>query len=142
MPGEETTFTAFLLSMDLKATACSRFRVNQLNFQTRMTSKGGVRPAPLLDHLPELWPVGDPAALGLVYVLAGNDVAVGFRVVLQRSKLDTLGYRAAGVRGCLCSMCKFSSYIVSPMQHDLPSPFLQARATPSREQPPNRNPDA
>ena len=36
----ETTRMPFLLSMDLKATACSRLRVNRLNFQTRMTSKG------------------------------------------------------------------------------------------------------
>ena len=36
----ETTRMPFRLSMDLKATACSRFLVNRLNFQTRMTSKG------------------------------------------------------------------------------------------------------
>ena len=30
----------FFLSMDLKATACSRLRVKRENFQTKMTSKG------------------------------------------------------------------------------------------------------
>ena len=29
-------------SMDLKATACSRWRVKRLNFQTRITWKGAV----------------------------------------------------------------------------------------------------
>ncbi len=29
-------------SMDLKATACSRFRVKRLNFQTRMISNGAL----------------------------------------------------------------------------------------------------
>ncbi|MDE2837677.1 MAG: hypothetical protein OXL97_09260 [Chloroflexota bacterium] len=36
----ETTRMPFFLSMDLKATACSRFRVNLENFQTRMTLNG------------------------------------------------------------------------------------------------------
>ena len=36
----DTTRMPLRLSMDLKATACSRLRVNRLNFQTRMTSKG------------------------------------------------------------------------------------------------------
>ena len=36
----DTTLIPFLLSMDLKATACSRLRVNLENFQTRITSKG------------------------------------------------------------------------------------------------------
>ena len=35
-------------SMDLKATACSRLRVNRLNFQTRMISKGALGLLPSL----------------------------------------------------------------------------------------------
>ncbi len=36
----ETTRTPLRLSMDLKATACSRLRVNLLNFQTKISRKG------------------------------------------------------------------------------------------------------
>ena len=36
----ETTRMPFLRSMDLKATACSRLRVNLENFQTRISPKG------------------------------------------------------------------------------------------------------
>ena len=36
----DTTRMPLRLSIDLKATACSRFRVNRLNFQTRMISNG------------------------------------------------------------------------------------------------------
>ena len=36
----ETTRTPLRLSMDLNATACSRFRVNLENFQTRISLKG------------------------------------------------------------------------------------------------------
>ena len=36
----ETTRMPFFLSIDLKATACSRLRVNLENFQTRMTLNG------------------------------------------------------------------------------------------------------
>ncbi len=38
----ETTRMPLRLSMDLKATACSRLRVNLENFQTRITWKGAV----------------------------------------------------------------------------------------------------
>ena len=38
----ETTRMPFLRNIDLKATACSRFLVNRLNFQTKMTSKGAL----------------------------------------------------------------------------------------------------
>ena len=38
----ETTRTPFLRSMDLKATACSRFRVKRENFQTRISWKGAL----------------------------------------------------------------------------------------------------
>ena len=38
----ETTRIPLRRSMDLKATACSRLRVNLENFQTRMTWKGAV----------------------------------------------------------------------------------------------------
>ena len=46
--------------------------------------EGGFGLAALLDHLPELGPVGDAAALGLVHVLAGHGVAVGLGVLLER----------------------------------------------------------
>ena len=46
--------------------------------------EGGFGLATLLDHLPELGSVGDAAALGLVHVLAGDGVAVGLGVVLER----------------------------------------------------------
>ena len=36
----ETTRTPRRLSMDLNATACSRFRVNRENFQTRISLNG------------------------------------------------------------------------------------------------------
>ena len=36
----ETTRTPLRLSMDLKATACSRLRVNLENFQTKISLKG------------------------------------------------------------------------------------------------------
>ena len=36
----DTTRTPLRRSMDLKATACSRLRVNRLNFQTRISRKG------------------------------------------------------------------------------------------------------
>ncbi len=36
----DTTRMPLRRSMDLKATACSRLRVNRENFQTRMTSNG------------------------------------------------------------------------------------------------------
>ena len=38
----ETTRMPLRRSMDLKATACSRLRVNLENFQTRITSKGAL----------------------------------------------------------------------------------------------------
>ena len=38
----ETTLMPFRLSMDLKATACSRFRVNRENFQTRISLNGAL----------------------------------------------------------------------------------------------------
>ena len=49
--------------------------------------EGGLRMAALLDHLPELGPVGDAAAFGLVHVLAGHGVAVGPGVFLERPQL-------------------------------------------------------
>ena len=36
----ETTRMPLRLSMDLNATACSRFRVNRENFQTKISRKG------------------------------------------------------------------------------------------------------
>ena len=49
--------------------------------------KGSVGLGALLDHLPELGPVGDEAARGLVHVLAGDGVAVGLGVVFKRPQL-------------------------------------------------------
>ncbi len=51
-------------------------------------SEGAVVGARLVEHPPELWAVGDAAALGLVDVLAGDEVAVLLGVVAQRAQLD------------------------------------------------------
>ena len=45
----------------------------------------------LVDHVAELGPIGDAAALGLVHVLAGPGVAVGLGLVPQRPKLGCHG---------------------------------------------------
>ena len=77
--------------------------------------------AALVDHVAELGPVGDTAALGLVHVLAGHGVAVVLGVVAQRPKLGGDGevYVLSvagdpGVEGCrgqglklLLHMCSF-----------------------------------
>ena len=47
--------------------------------------------AALVDHVPELGPVGDAAALGLVHVLAGHGVAVILGVVPERPHLGGHG---------------------------------------------------
>ena len=46
----DTTRMPLRLSWDLKATACSRFLVKRLNFQTRITSKGafGLPPSSII----------------------------------------------------------------------------------------------
>ena len=78
-------------SMDLKATACSRFLVNLLNFQTRMTWKGAVALLPS-SIIRRNW--GRSAILplsGLVHVLAGHGVAVVLCVVAERPKLGGNG---------------------------------------------------
>ena len=81
---ETTRMPLRLRSMDLKATACSRLRVNRENFQTRISLKGASGLAGLVQHLLELGPVGDAAALGLVHVLAGDQVVVLLGVVPER----------------------------------------------------------
>ena len=88
----ETTRMPLRRSMDLKATACSRFLVNRENFQTKMTSKGalGWLPSSIIS-LPELGPVRHAAALGLVHILAGHAVAVGLGEVLERPQLGGHG---------------------------------------------------
>ena len=73
--------------IDLNATACSRFRVKAAELPDENHVEGGLRLASLLDHLSELGPVGDAAALGLVHVLAGDGVAVGLGVVFDRPQL-------------------------------------------------------
>ena len=47
--------------------------------------------AALVDHVAELGPVGNAAALGLVHVLAGHGVAVGLGVVAERPQLGGHG---------------------------------------------------
>ena len=78
-------------SIDLKATACSRFRVKRLKLPDEDDLKRGVGLGALLNHLPELGPVGYAAALGLVHVLAGDGVAVGLGVVLECPQLGGHG---------------------------------------------------
>ena len=53
--------------------------------------EGGLGLAALLDHLPELWPVRHPAALGFIHVFTSHHVAVGFGVVFERSELGGHG---------------------------------------------------
>ncbi len=53
--------------------------------------EGGLGFAALVDHLAELGPIGDPAALGLVHVLAGHGVAVALGVVPERPELSGHG---------------------------------------------------
>ena len=83
----DTTLMPLRLSMDLKAMACSRLRVNLENFPDEDYLEWSVGLAALVDHLPELGPVGDAAALGFVHVLAGDGAAVGLGVVLERPQL-------------------------------------------------------
>ena len=83
--------------------------------------KGSLRLTAILDHLPELGPVDDAAALCLVHVLAGDGIAVGFGEVLERPKLggrgqvDVLpvaghsGVEGSWVWGCVCFMMSPSS---------------------------------
>ena len=49
--------------------------------------EGGLRLAGFVEHPLKLRPVGDPAALGLVHVLSGDDVAVLLGVVPERPQL-------------------------------------------------------
>ena len=51
--------------------------------------------AALVDHVAELGPIGDSAALGLVHVFAGHGVAVVLRVVPERPHLG--GHREVHV---------------------------------------------
>ena len=69
--------------------------------------EGGLGLGGLVDHLAELRPVGDAAALGLVHELAGDDVAVLVGVIPERPQL--CGHRQVhvlpvagdpGVEGC------------------------------------------
>ncbi len=50
-------------------------------------AEGRFRPVGLVQHPAEVGAVGDPAALGLVHVLAGDGVAVAFGVVAQGAEL-------------------------------------------------------
>ena len=83
----ETTRTPLRRSMDLKATACSRLRVKRENFQTRISLNGALVFCGRVDHLAELRAVGDATALGLIHVLAEDDVAVLLCVVPERPQL-------------------------------------------------------
>ena len=60
----DTTLTPLRRSMDLKATACSRLRVNRDNFQTKNLPERSVGLGSSVDHLAEFWAVGNAAALG------------------------------------------------------------------------------
>ena len=83
----ETTLTPLRLSMDLKATSCSRFLVKPENFQTRISLKGAFGLLPSSIKSLELAPVGDAAALCLVHVLPGGGVAFGLGVVCEPAQL-------------------------------------------------------
>ena len=87
----DTTRMPLRRSIDLKATACSRFLVKREKFPDENDLEGRLRLASLLDHLPELGPVGDAPALGLVHVLAGYGVAVGPGLFLERPELGGHG---------------------------------------------------
>ena len=54
-------------------------------------AKGRLRLGSLVQHLAELWAVGDSAALGLVHVLAGYGVAVTLGVIPERPHLSGHG---------------------------------------------------
>ena len=101
--------------MDLKATACSRFLVKRENFQTRISLKGGLRLPGLVQHPRELGPVGDSSALGLVHVLAGDQVAVPLGVVPERPQLGGDGQvhvpAVAGNPGIKGGRCQIESVV-------------------------------
>ena len=67
----ETTRMPLRLSMDFKATECSRLRVKCLNFQTNIALDGALGLGGLVQHIPELGPVGYPSAFGLVECTRG-----------------------------------------------------------------------
>ena len=56
-------------------------------FPDQYLRERSLRPSGVVEHPAELGPVGDASALGLVYVLAGNDVSVLFRIIPQSSQL-------------------------------------------------------
>ena len=83
----ETTRIPFRLSMDLKAMACSRLRVNLENFQTRITWKGALGWDPSSIILRN-WGLSAmrPLSASSTYSRATGEVAL-LGVVTQRSHL-------------------------------------------------------
>ena len=61
-----------LRSMDLNATACSRFRVKRENFQTSISWKRELSFEASSNILQNWGPIGDASALGLVDVLTDD----------------------------------------------------------------------
>ena len=69
----ETTLTPFLRNMDLKGDRVLALPGEAAELPDENDLKGSLRLAALLDHLPELGPVGHAAALGLVHELAATE---------------------------------------------------------------------
>ena len=60
-------------------------------FPDQYLLEGSLRPGSLVQHLPELGPIGDAAALGLVHVFACDGVAVLLGIVPERPELGGHG---------------------------------------------------
>ena len=87
----DTTRMPLRRSWALNATACSRFLVKRLNFQTRMTSKGAFALLPSSIIFRNWGRSAMRPLSGLVHVLTGYGVAVGLGVLPQRPKLRSDG---------------------------------------------------
>ena len=56
-------------------------------FPDQNLAEGGIVRAGLIEHPPELGPIGQPSALGFIDVFAGDQVAVASSEVAQRAQL-------------------------------------------------------